>query len=174
MEDSEIYEDAQSKVDLQSKSNVFYSCHDSQSRINNISKNNISKKNDSSIYQDAQSKITNISGNIIKKNSFSKVSEGKNELENKKNYLMINNIYKSNKLEENEDENFKSRNIQLVKKDDGEKNDEIDNNNEDDNSGSLYEEPKGGESEDFDKKSTIFEGITKNGECCNLPKCFIF
>ena len=178
MVDSELYEDAQSKVDLQSKSNTFSMPQDSQRGLKNYFKNyskrHLSKKSDSSIYQDAQSKITNNSGIYTHKNSFSKISEGKKEIENKKDFFKIKNIYKSNHLKNNESEKYLKDNIKIEKE---QENNEINNNinyYEEKKTESLYEEPNGAENDDSEKKTTIFEGVTKKGDCCNLPKCFLF
>ena len=171
MVDSELYEDAQSKVDLRSKSNTISIYQDAQSKINNLSKKNITKRSDSSIYQDAQSHITNNSRINSHKNSFSKISQGKNEFEYKKDFLNVNNIYKGDNIDKNEEEN----NIRSNKRYENEEiNDDI-NNNEEKKSISLYEELRGEENGKIEKEGTIFEGIAKKGgECCNLPKCFIF
>ena len=39
---------------------------------------------------------------------------------------------------------------------------------------SLYEDAFGGPTEEIGKTHTIFEGLTRKGDCCNLPKCIIF
>ena len=58
--DSEVYEDALSKLDVQSKTNINGSLYqDAQSKLgNNSSKRNKTKKSESSVYEDAQSKLT--------------------------------------------------------------------------------------------------------------------
>ena len=170
MVDSEIYEDAQSKIDLQSKSNRLSSFQEVQSRLTKIR----SRKSDSSVYQDAQSRITynsNINSSNIRKKSFPKIKTEKNEIEYKNEYLKSNNIYK---MESNEEPIFPSRNIKIEKKyKEDEVNDET-NNNEDKKSESLYEDAFGGPTEEIGKTHTIFEGLTRKGDCCNLPKCIIF
>ena len=91
MVDSELYEDAQSKIDFHSKSNSMSMYQDAQSKINNYSKKITSKRSESSIYQDAQSRITNnsrISSNKHK-NSISKISSGKNNIVNKNDFSKI-------------------------------------------------------------------------------------
>ena len=184
MSESEIYEDAQSKIvdgskfynvsnylDAQSRivdGSKYYSVsnyQDAQSRINNISKKDISKdNNESSFYQDAQSKIT-INTGQNKKNSFSNMNLERNESELKKEYLK-HNIYNDeinenknvNNLREKEDykiENYEKENI------------EKENNDEEE---SEYSEPE----IDSSKNKTMFEGASQKGGCCNLPKCFIF
>ena len=175
MVDSELYEDALSKIDLRSRSNTFSIYQDAQSKINNYSKKSFTKKSESSVYQDAQSHITNNSGIHTHKNSFSKISQGKNEIEeNKKDFLNLNNlnnIYKVDNIENNKKEKLRNRNKSF-------QNNEINNDLngfEEGKSEGLYEEPKGEEIGGNEKKATIFEGVTqKGGECCNLPKCFIF
>ena len=71
-----------------------------------------------------------------------------------------------------------SRNTQSKKgKENTDINNEIynnDNNNNEIKSQSLYEEPKETENGIIDKVQTLFEGSNKRGDCCNLPKCFIF
>ena len=176
MVDSELYEDAQSKIDFHSKSNSMSMYQDAQSKINNYSKKITSKRSESSIYQDAQSRITNnsrISSNRHK-NSISKISSGKNNIVNKNDFLKINNIYKDDKLENNEEEKIKSRNLIAQKKYEEDKIEDINNNNEDNKSEILYEVENDEKKEEAGKTLTIFEGMTKKGECCNLPKCFIF
>ena len=176
MVDSELYEDAQSKIDFHSKSNSMSMYQDAQSKINNYSKKITSKRSESSIYQDAQSRITNnsrISSNRHK-NSISKISSGKNNIVNKNDFLKINNIYKDDKLENNEEEKIKSRNLIAQKKYEEDKIEDINNNNEDNKSEILYEVENDEKKEESGKTLTIFEGMTKKGECCNLPKCFIF
>ena len=133
------------------------------------------RKSDSYIYQDAQSKITNnsnINSSRFHKKSFSNVNKDKNnEVEFKNDFLKVNNIYK---LESNEEIKISSRNIKVEKKyKEDEINDET-NNNEDKKSESIYEEPSGGQNEEIGKTHTIFEGMTRKGDCCNLPKCYIF
>ena len=44
MVDSEVYEDAQSKIDIQSKTNTFSLYQEAQSKINNYSKKNMTKR----------------------------------------------------------------------------------------------------------------------------------
>ena len=130
MVDSELYEDAQSKIGFYSKSNSMSMYQDAQSKINNYSKKITSKRSESSIYQDAQSRITNnsrISSNRHK-NSISKISSGKNNIVNKNDFLKINNIYKDDKLENNEEEKIKSRNLIAQKKYEEDKLEDINNN----------------------------------------------
>ena len=172
MVESELYEDAQSKIEIQSKSNNLSSFQEVPSKFTSKMR---SRKSDSSIYQDAQSKITynsNINNSHIHKNSISKINKDKNnEVEFKNDFLKLNNIYK---LESNEELKTPSRNIKIEKK---YKEDEINNdinNNEDKKSDSLYEEPFGGQNEEIGKTHTVFEGMTRKGDCCNLPKCIIF
>ena len=174
MVDSELYEDAQSKIESRSKSNTVSIYQDAQSKLKNYNKNSkqfLTKKSDSSVYQDAQSHITNNSRLNAPKNSTSKINQGKNEIKYKNDFLKVKNIYKSENMinNEEEEEKYLGRNRRYENYED-----EIDNN-EEMKSGSIYEEPKGGESGEIEKKATIFEGITKKGgECCNLPKCYIF
>ena len=163
MVDSEVYEDAQSKIDVQSKTNTFSIYQDAQSKMNNYSKKNMTKRSESSIYQDAQSKITNNSGINIRnqKNSTSKISKG------------INNIYKRDIIENNDEDKILSRNLKNEKKYQEDEIKDI-NNNEDKKSNELYEDPNSEINEEIHKAPTIFEGIQKKGDCCNLPKCIIF
>ena len=151
--DSEVYEDALSKLDVQSKTNINGSLYqDAQSKLgNNSSKRNKTKKSESSVYEDAQSKLT--SNSII-------YCKGKNAIPNKNNFVYNKNIYKSENIKNNVDKKLISRNNI--------------NNNKEKNSQSLYEEPKGSENEETYKEQTLFEGSNKRGDCCNLPKCFIF
>ena len=171
--DSEVYEDALSKLDVQSKTNINGSLYqDAQSKLgNNSSKRNKTKKSESSVYEDAQSKLT--SNSII-------YCKGKNAIPNKNNFVYNKNIYKSENIKNNNDKKYISRNTQSKK---GKENidinnDEIynndNNNNNDIKSQSLYEEPKETENGIIDKVQTLFEGSNKRGDCCNLPKCFIF
>ena len=160
MDDSEVYEDAQSKVDLYSKSNTASLYQEAQSKLNITSKRN-KRKSDSSIYQDAQSRITNNSRINSHKNSFSKISVGK---DNNKDFLKINNIYKM----ENNQENLLSRNLKLKNEDDG--NDNNDNISDIDNNENNLDNNE----EKNKKNTTIFEGDSNNGGCCNIPKCQIF
>ena len=171
MVDSELYEDAQSKIESRSKSNTVSIYQDAQSKLNNRSKKILTKRSDSSVYQDAQSHITNNSA-INAKNSSARINQGNNQIEYKKDFLKVKNIYKSENMIDNEEEKYMGRNERYES---FENNEEEINNNEEKKSGSLYEEPKGGESGEIEKKATIFEGVTKKGgECCNLPKCNIF
>ena len=171
MVDSELYEDAQSKIESRSKSNTVSIYQDAQSKLNNRSKKILTKRSDSSVYQDAQSHITNNSA-INAKNSSARINQGNNQIEYKKDFLKVKNIYKSENMIDNEEEKYMGRNERYES---FENNEEEVNNNEEKKSGSLYEEPKGGESGEIEKKATIFEGVTKKGgECCNLPKCYIF
>ena len=163
MEDSEIYEDAQSKIEIQSKSKTCSIYQDAQSKlINSNSKRNKSKKSESSVYEDAQSKITSNSIVYCHKKSLSKASKDNIEIENKNknNFVYNKNIYKSENVKNNVDKKLISRNNI--------------NNNKEKNSQSLYEEPKGSENEETYKEQTLFEGSNRRGDCCNLPKCFIF
>ena len=172
MVDSELYEDAQSKIESRSKSNTVSIYQDAQSKLNNRSKKILTKRSDSSVYQDAQSHITNNSAINAPKNSTARINQGNNQIEYKKDFLKLNNIYKSENMIDNEEEKYMGRNERYES---FENNEEEINNNEEKKSGSLYEEPKGGESGEIEKKATIFEGVTKKGgECCNLPKCNIF
>ena len=172
MVDSELYEDAQSKIEIQSKSNNLSSFQEVQSKFTNRMR---TRKSDSSVYQDAQSKITNnsnINSSRLHKKSLSNINKDKyNEVEFKNDYLKLNNIYK---LESNEEPKISSRNIKVEKKyKEDEINDET-NNIENKKSESLYEEPSGSQNEEIGKTNTIFEGMTRKGDCCNLPKCIIF
>ena len=114
-------------------------------------------------YEDAQSKITSNSIVYCHKKSLSKASKDNNEIENKNknNFVYNKNIYKSENIINNVDKKIINRN-------------NINNNNKEKNSQSLYEEPKGSENEETYKEQTLFEGSNKRGDCCNLPKCFIF
>ena len=162
MVESELYEDAQSKIDIQSKTNTFSLYQDAQSKINNYSKKNMTKRSESSIYQDAQSKITNNSGiNLHTNKNSSKISKG------------INNIYKRDIIENNDEDKILSRNLKYEKKYEEDEVKDI-NNNEDKKSNELYEEPNSEINGEIQKTPTIFEGIQKKGDCCNLPKCLIF
>ena len=167
--DSEVYEDALSKLDVQSKTNINGSLYqDAQSKFgNNSSKRNKTKKSESSVYEDAQSKLT--SNSII-------YCKGKNAIPKKNNFVYNKNIYKSENIKNNSDKKYISRNTQSKK---GKENtNEIFNNDDDNNneikSQSLYEEPKETENGIIGKVQTLFEGSNKRGDCCNLPKCFIF
>jgi len=189
MSESEIYEDAQSKIvdgskfndvsnyqDAQSRivdGSKYYSVsnyQDAQSRINNISKKDISKgNNESSIYQDAQSKIT-INTGQNKKNSFSNMNLERNESELKKEFIK-HNIYNDEINENNyannlrEKESYKKENYERENFE--KENYEKENNKEEE---SEYYEPD----IDSTKNKTMFEGASQKGGCCNLPKCFIF
>ena len=172
MVDSELYEDAQSKIEIQSKSNHLSSFQEVQSKFTNRMR---TRKSESSIYQDAQSKITNnsnINSSHLHKNSISNINKDANkEVEFKNDFLKVNNIYK---LESNEELKIPSRNIKVEKKyKEDEINDDI-NNKEDKKNDSLNEEPSGDQNEEIEKTHTIFEGMTRKGDCCNLPKCNIF
>ena len=148
---------------------------DAQSRINNISKRDISKgNNESSIYQDAQSKIT-INTGQNKKNSFSNINLERNESELKKEFIK-HNIYNDEINENKYDNNLREKDnykIEYYKKENFEKenyekeNFEKENNDEEE---SEYSEPE----IDSSKNKTMFEGASEKGGCCNLPKCFIF
>ena len=167
--DSEVYEDALSKLDVQSKTNINGSLYqDAQSKLgNNSSKRNKTKKSESSVYEDAQSKLT--SNSII-------YCKGKNAIPKKNNFVYNKNIYKSENIKNNNDKKYISRNTQSKK---GKENtNEIFNNDDDNNneikSQSLCEEPEETENGIIGKVQTLFEGSNKRGDCCNLPKCFIF
>ena len=155
MSESEIYEDAQSKIVDGSKFYNVSNYQDAQSRINNISKKDISKdNNESSFYQDAQSKIT-INTGQNKKNSFSNMNLERNESELKKEFIK-HNIYN--------DEINENKNVNNLRE---KENIEKENNDEEE---SEYSEPE----IDSSKNKTMFEGASEKGGCCNLPKCFIF
>ncbi len=176
MVDSEVYEDAQSKIDIQSKTNTFSLYQEAQSKINNYSKKNMTKRSESSVYQDAQSKITNNSGinMYTHKNSISKMSKGKKDsFEIKNDSVKINNIYKRDIIENNDEDKIFSGNLKYEKKYEEDKVKEI-NDKEDNKSNELYEEPNSEMNGEIEKTPTIFEGIQKKGDCCNLPKCIIF
>ena len=189
MSESEVYEDAQSKIvdgskfysvsnyqDAQSKivdGSKLYSVsnyQDAQSRINNISKKEISKgNNESSFYQDAQSKIT-INTGQNKKNSFSNKNLERNESDLKKEFIK-HNIY-NDEINENkyvinlrEKENYQMENFENenIEKENNQKENEEEEESE-------YSEPE----IDSSKNKTMFEGASQKGGCCNLPKCFIF
>ena len=160
--DSEIYEDAESKIlkTQQSQNNTFSVYQDAQSKKNDISKWLNSKRKESSVYQDAQSKITNLSAQekITNKfkNSSPKINQEKNLIQLKNEFLQKNNI-------SNDEYNKEINNIFFENKNENE-----DKENE---SESVYSDLESGRK---NKEMTIFEGASNKGGCCNLPKCFIF
>ena len=166
MSESEIYEDAQSKIISRSKNNTFSNYQESYKEPNKLSNKMISKGNESSIYQDAQSKITNNSCyNYNYKNSFIKKNNERSDIELKNEFLKNNNMYINEKNVEIN--NFKN----LNEKENYEKEDDIYNNENDKGDKSEYSEPDGG---NIFRNETLFEGSSQKGGCCNLPKCFIF
>ena len=173
--DSEIYEDAESKIlkTQQSQNNTFSVYQDAQSKKNDISKWLNSKRKESSVYQDAQSKITNLSAQekITNKfkNSSPKINQEKNLIQLKNEFLQKNNI--SNDEYNKEINNYSNNGI----KDDKINNIFFENKNENEDkeneSESVYSDLESGRK---NKEMTIFEGASNKGGCCNLPKCFIF
>ena len=173
MDESEVYEDADSKIAEPSKNNAYSNYQDAQSKIRNSSKKKQRKENESSsIYQDAQSKITNNSGqNNAHINSFSPKNQRKNMINLKKENFKKNNDLNgeyeeeinidSNKKQNEENENYFINNIN---------NNNEDNENIDKVNKSEYSEPL---AENIIKTQTLFEGESQRGGCCNLPKCII-
>ena len=177
MVESEIYEDADSKV-MEPSKNIFSMYQDSQNKINNSSKKKVNKENESSsIYQDAQSKITNNSGqknNNNYNNKLSKLDKERNLLDLKKGFLqkynMLNDEHEEEKnIKNNLKEEIIYDNIEIYNNNLNKEN--INDNNEDKENESEYYEP---EASNFVKNPTIFEGASQKGDCCNLPKCLIF
>ena len=157
MVESEKYEDAESKINNHSKLNTISNYQESQGRSNNYQKKTITKGNESSIYQDAQSKITSNSGiNKNHRNSFSKVTIERNDMG-----ILFYNAENGEKIG--------SRN-NLREEENNEKEDDIYNleNNKEKSEISHPNEDK------ETKNNLIYEGTSKRGSCCNLPKCFIF
>ena len=176
MVDSELYEDADSKRKESSKNNTPSIYQDFQSKINNFSKRNQSKGNESSIYQDAQSNLSNNSGlkNNIN-NSFIKMKQAKNGKESKKKYLKNNNSFSKNNFEKVINTDIMAQKIN--KENEEEYNINYNNkyeynevNQEDKVNESYYSEP---DANNIAKTQTIFEGESKRGGCCNIPKCII-
>ncbi len=179
MVESEIYEDADSKV-LSPSKNPFSIYQDSKDKINNnFSKIKNNKENESSsIYQDAQSRVTNNSGqkNNNNYNQMPKKGRERNLIELKKEFLQKNNIFNDEKEEESNQKNKNNNNnvkeeIIYDNNDIYNNNNNSNDNNKDQESESEYYEP---EASNIVKNPTIFEGATQKGGCCNLPKCFIF
>ena len=163
MAESESYEDADSNINDHLKITDFQKYQNFQGG-GNFSKERISKGNESSsIYQDARSRVTNNSpdkninnispyeGNeredYLRQN---KMNNDENNFREKENYYMENNFYDN----KNNNDNYYNY-----------------DNNDDDEEKSEYSEPEGGS---FPKNTTLFEGASQRGGCCNMPKCIIF
>ena len=177
MAESEIYEDAESKV-LDPSKNTHSLYQDAQSKINNLTKRKTSKGNESSsIYQDAQSKIVNNSPNKQNKynNPFPKAGRERNDIELKKEFIKNNLSYDEYEEEINNNNNnlkekeIKYNHIDIYNNNDNKEN--INYNNEDKENQSEYYEP---EASNYVKNPTLFEGASQKSECCNLPKCVVF
>ena len=175
MADSDIYEDACSKIAEASKNNTQSFYQDAQSKSNPISKRNENKENESSIYQDAQSKIASNSG---QHNNISKADQERDDIELKKEFLKKNEIsyHKYDEEEKNtnivrqkENKEFFNEYNDIYNKYNEEEYNEA--NNEDNKSESYYSEPN---ANNIVKSEIIFEGESKKGGCCNIPKCIIF
>ena len=175
MDDSDVYEDADSKVEpYNNNENILPVYQDEQNKNNNPSKMMINKEKESSMYNDAQSKISNNSNqNKYYGNSFSKMKKEKKEFELNNKFLNRNNILNNEYEEEINTNKFQFKN---EKKEYNNENDNIinyNNNNEKYENESHYSDPEAGNG-NMNNSQTLFENTTQKGGCCNLPKCLLF